>query len=829
MSVELMIHKFSWPGKTNTSEQDALDLISTYTDSVLEAIASIKDKDGWSLLHHACYRGWFDVAKVLVDKYKTDPHQKNNYHSTPLHWAAFGGHSMLVRYLVSELNCNPNSENKRGNTPLQIACWRGNLEVVKFLVLDCKCNPLKPNNNRVMPLYEAFVCSHVHIVSFLLSTGVVDAIIPQFKLPELLSDWYTKLFRNILDFRKTNPLKPTLKVFVLGDTGVGKTTLVNALRRKLCGSKMSTFGGKYRKVSSVTPHTVGVNPIHLDSSENGPMTLFDFAGHQEFYSSHAALLENFESSKGAVLLILLDLTKTESELKSSLGAWMSFLDSIYSNNRPPSVFIGSHSDILKRRGEKPDVKLHSVCDSANLLMWDANCKLLAMNCTKVSSNELNAVTDELHEHFSKYQGTFNIDAQTHVINAVIKEHFKHSSACQVSDVIELLEHQSQGLFEHNLLPSPSDFKSLSELISQLSDLGEFVYLKDDNFRDGWIVFNKHLLFTEVSGTVFAPENFRSQYGILNSTGVVPKEKLMEAFKNHNVEMICKFLAYFNYCCKIHENNCPDSKELYFFPQLVNESKPTDLSYFKGCSYTCVWQLKCKKNYQCFVSRFTQSIIVQLATSFGLTPAGIDESCFCPVIVTECNVWNLGIHWKNMDGVEVVVEFDQSYKIMLLKLGCQHDAELYLVKLRSKIIKMIQQIQGHCLKDIETLESFIYPPNLNFQSQYISYEYTKDRLSLAVTDGKKFVTSKQGSNIEQIRLSDLLFMEPFSLIPNRIITVLFSVANADTVVDSNLLEELKIISRNDKSNFLASGLKPNMKCAHLREYINSYSIFSDQEV
>lgn len=825
-----LLHRFAWSEKTNTSEQDALDLLESCSS---EHLASAKDKDGWTLAHHACYRGWLRVLEVLIRSHKADPHCLNNFLSTPLHWAAFGGHCAIVKYLVLELKCDPNAANRRGNTPLQIACWRGKLDVIKFLVLDCKCDPLKPNNNGVTSFQEALICNHVHVVSFLISTGHIDKLIHQdFKVPELLSDWYLKLFNMIIDFRRSNPLTPTLKVFVLGDTGVGKTTLVGVLEKKLRGSKV--IGGKYRKLSSVEPHTVGVNPIQVSCNDSGPMILFDFAGHQEFYCSHAALLENLESSEGlgAVILLLLDLTKMKNELKTSIEAWMSFLDSLYSNNRPPLVVIGTHSDVLKQRREEPGEKLSSVCSSAGLYEWDRNCTCLTMNCTRLSSSELNSLSDQLHKHSHRYRLTFNMDAQAHIFSAIIREHFGTCTAVQIHEVVEFLQHQNEGLYHYHLLPDLSDEKTLSELISDLSELGEFVYLKSDTFKDGWIVFDKKLLFSEINGTIFSPNSSCFRQYLANSTGVVSKQKLQTTFKKHNVDMVTKFLLHFKYCYKILEaNNFAESTELYFFPHLVNESKP-DLSYFEECSYSSKWQLRCTKSYQCFTTRFTQSIIVQLASLYGLTPEDNDILDQCPVILRECNIWNLGIHWKDMDGIEVGVQFDEGYKSVLLSIGCQKDAKLLnFVKLRSEIIKQILLIKSRCSKEIEMSESFIYPPSLTSQPSctHDQFCFSKERIQLAVTSDKRFVTSKQNATIGQVCLKKILYMEPLHLLPTNVITQIFNAANPSLPIHHSLLEAIRLISKADNSGFLDLALKSSDNYKQIQDFIETYSIFTDLKV
>ncbi len=284
-------------------------------------------------------------------------------------------------------------------------------------------------------------------------------------------------------------------------------------------------------------------------------------------------------------------------------------------------------------------------------------------------------------------------------------------------------------------------------------------------------------------------------------------------------MISKFLMYFKYCYKIPDVGYADShEELYFFPQLVKQTKPS-LNYFEESSYTCIWQLKCNKNYHCFTSRFTQSVIVQLATSFGLTPEGLEDT---PVIAKECNVWNLGIHWKDMNGVEVIVEFSESFKSVVLEMGCQRKSELYLIKLRSKIMKMILGIKSNHAKSIETTESFLYPTKLG-----VGYEFSKTRMYEAATERKEYVISKRDEYIEQRSLNDILYMEPLSLIPYEIIKRICLVNDSGCGVDFYLFEELKSLLSNDESGFKELVLKSDVNYGQLQELLFSYSIFDDQ--
>ena len=74
------------------------------------------------------------------------------------------------------------------------------------------------------------------------------------------------------------------KVFVVGNPGAGKSSLVETLKRE---------GFFVLRVSekSVPPHTAGIVPSIHTSPTYGRVQFYDLAGDPEYYSSHAAILE----------------------------------------------------------------------------------------------------------------------------------------------------------------------------------------------------------------------------------------------------------------------------------------------------------------------------------------------------------------------------------------------------------------------------------------------------------------------------------------------------------------------------------------------------------
>ena len=79
----------------------------------------------------------------------------------------------------------------------------------------------------------------------------------------------------------------------------------------------------------------------------GNFVLYDFAGQQEYFSSHEAVLEQM---MGKPLLLefvcLVDLSESKEQICESLHYWISFVDNACSTAESKShmVIVGSHAD-----------------------------------------------------------------------------------------------------------------------------------------------------------------------------------------------------------------------------------------------------------------------------------------------------------------------------------------------------------------------------------------------------------------------------------------------------------------------------------------------------
>lgn len=150
-------------GQKHTSSQ-ALEIVARLRDPSV-----VRDYKQRTLLHHACWNGWYDAAKALVEKYGCDPNATDDVGSTPLHWACHSS-AEIVKYLVVNQRCDPSCRNRYGSTPLHWACRskQPDIEMVRFLVEDKRCDPSSVQQGGNTPLHFACTVGSMEIVKFLL-------------------------------------------------------------------------------------------------------------------------------------------------------------------------------------------------------------------------------------------------------------------------------------------------------------------------------------------------------------------------------------------------------------------------------------------------------------------------------------------------------------------------------------------------------------------------------------------------------------------------------------------------------------------------------------
>ena len=359
----------------NRDHTRALELLQTHIE-----VSDVPD-----LVLRAIDHDWIDIVKLLITQYGYDPQQCYIPGlTTGLHYAARYGRLHIVQYLLEEYNCNANTTDRHGDAPLHDAADRGHLDVVQYLHIKCNCNINTINNrNGATPLHRAAAFGHLNVVQYLLGCGA-DAVATNNDgaTPLQRACRYNRGNRNapvikyllsipavvnyyIKESSCSSPLSggaendaavvyervqvphhvgSFVNIFLLGNSGAGKTTLCQAIKNRSAFFFESSSGPFVKEVKR---HTAGIVPNKLEDKNLGNVIIHDFAGQKEYYSSHAAVLENLLLNSGAVFVIVINLTQ---DLLRQVRFWSSvFVNECQRNvsSECHLIVIGSHADEVR--------------------------------------------------------------------------------------------------------------------------------------------------------------------------------------------------------------------------------------------------------------------------------------------------------------------------------------------------------------------------------------------------------------------------------------------------------------------------------------------------
>ena len=479
-----------------------------------------------------------------------------------------------------------------------------------------------------------------------------------------------KMFEPFEQCRKDFPVESYSKVFFCGNTGAGKSSLAAVIMERAKKPPNYTFNTS--DPIPVELLTAGINAHTISSHEVGNIVLYDLAGHKEYYSSHAAILENLMLNTPAVFAILSNMTDNLDLIKGDLYYWFNFIKNVslqVSSSRPSQILvIGSRLDEITDGYEKISEVVAEVAKKADHSQEYVG--FLPMECHRPGGKGVKEFVAKL----------------SYSCKAVLDRSDKISFYCHVQfSFLQLLRNEENiiaisvmelcSVLQKRDDPSlPSEKSVLLKFLATLSDKGLILFLKNEDDAQSWVVIDRAALLSEVNGVLFAPKEIeRAHQNIASNTGIVPKSILKDLFPKHNTDMLIGFLRDLQFCHVLESNmlqmfktnisaSVPlPSNELLFFPSLICNEPPKDIVIENGLGW-CLW---CPDPNQFLSTRFLHLLLFTLSYNFCLpreNRAGkIDESDpQIQILARHCDVWTNGIYWEN-DEVEVIVEVTEHYR------------------------------------------------------------------------------------------------------------------------------------------------------------------------
>ena len=784
---------------------------------IVELHCDPMDKNQYSEtpLHYGCRHGYLNIAQylIMIREEHCNPSCEDSYGWTPLHFACRYGHLNIAQYLIREEHCNPSCEDNYGYTPLHNACRYGHLNIAQYLIREEHCNPSCENNTGWTPLHWACISDHAHIIQYLLSTGRVNPLTKDKDGDTALS--YAsgkydiiKLFEPFEECRTAFPVHTFTKLILTGDSGAGKTTITELIVRLASSTAVEC-------VADVQRYTAGIVPHHIQSEQLGNFVVYDFAGQQEYYSSHDAVLEQVMRRSAAMFLCVVDLSESEEKICESLHYWLSFIDNACSTaeGRSHVVIIGSHADQVMSSVEEKSSLLQTIIATRRVRRQD-DMECIAMDCRRTNtdaSRRLIATLTNSQKAITASQPV--IHYYSHVVYAFLRTKL-NVVGCTLHDLVSAIAKENDSSL-------PSDQSVLTEILTTLSDKGLILFIR--HHQSSWIVVKTEALLNEINGTLFAPRQFKEHRDLASNTGIVPVSNLHKVFPDYNSDMLVGFLTSLDFCrpvdpsvlqyTNLQTTPSHSTADLLFFPGLVQSERPDSLVQQLG-ALGFGWCMRSMDPHEFLSSRFLHLLLLSIAYEFPLA-SRFNPYSSVSGLQRKCTIWRNGIFWRDDNNTCTVIELLDNNRCVMVAMSYTSTVEY--AKLRGSLIALIHRLLHKHSPAPEVCE-FLISPDLVRQYPIDTFPDTDlfDMCDVARSIlQRKPVILSHGDGRGHLKTQSLPF-EPYHLLAPSYVSQLFNPNMADQPVPGPLLHEVKQLCRQ---------LKESLKVSELREHLDMLSLFA----
>ena len=628
-----------------------------------------------------------------------------------------------------------------------------------------------------------------------------------------------KLFQPFKQCHRDYLTESYAKLFLCGKTEAGKSSLAAVISYRANLLNLDDLNSK-ESIEGVVLQTTGIEYHSVHSWEIGNVVIFDFAGHAEYYSSHAAVLETLLLRSPAVFAILSNLTDDDETIKKDLLFWFKFVENVSRKLISSSqvIILGSHIDELS--SEKDFQPL--VNGIANLAVRFQNYKgFFPIDCHRPGGKGVEMFMEKLKESCEAVvDKNDKMSYHCHCLNCYLQ---------QLKVVAISVDELCSKLMELNEPCLLTNRSTVLEFLTILGSKGLILFLANT-----WVIIDKKALLTEVNGVLFNKSIDRERKPVASNTGIMPSSTLANLFKNHNTDMLIRFLTSLQFCHQMDSyavscitNNVPSDdfpiskdEKFLFFPALITEDKPTSMFETTNGFGWCLW---CPESHQFLSMRFLHTLLHHLA--YTCCPPPPEETGYITDNQTTqdlhrvCTMWKSGIYWKEEESnIEVMVEVTEANRCVTVLVSHSNLIESY--QLRASLIKEVLNLKKELCPC--TSKQFIIPPD-NIKD--VMEKEQRNRIVYALREVAKGVLVKgtASSTYNEAVAVQLVVgeKEPYLCLAPLVTKALFTDTNKDLPLPDHYIQHIEEVCGEIMS------LYPSSDFAHLsvREHLNKFSIFA----
>ena len=627
-----------------------------------------------------------------------------------------------------------------------------------------------------------------------------------------------KLFQPFKQCHRDYLTESYAKLFLCGKTEAGKSSLAAVISYRADKLSLHNYDSK-ECIEGVVLQTTGIEYHSIRSNEIGNVVIYDFAGHAEYYSSHAAVLETLLLRSPAVFAILSNLTDDEETIKKDLLFWFNFVENVSMKLISSSqvLVLGSHIDELSSEKDfQPFVN-----DVANLAVRFQNYKeFFPIDCHRPGGKGVKKFMKKLKESCEAVvDKNDKMSYHCHCLNSYLQ---------QLEEVAISLDELCSKLMELNEPCLLTDRSIVLEFLTILGSKGLILFLANT-----WVIINKKALLTEVNGVLFNKSIDRECKPVATNTGIMAVSTLANLFPKHNTDMLIRFITSLQFCHQIDSyavssitNNVPSDdfiiskdEKFLFFPALITEDKPTSIFETTDGFGWCLW---CPESHQFLSMRFLHTLLLHLAyTCCSCPPEGNDyitDNAVFQELHRVCTMWKNGIYWKDENNIEVMVEVTEANRCITVLVS--HSSLIESYHLRASLIKEVLKLKKELCPC--TSKQFIIPPG---DVKDVMEKKQKNRILYTLRNVAKGVLMREtvtSSSDECVPVHLVVGeKEPYLCLAPLVTKALFTDTNKDLPLPDYYVQHIEEVCGEIMS------LYPSSDFTHLsvREHLNKFSVFA----
>ena len=699
--------------------------------------------DGNTPLYYAASHGPSGINRKIIEQYKSTPDCMKSRQEAHLFLAAEGKNWSVVDILLSEFCCSPKAVDAEENTLLHIAAKNGNADLVTTLLSEYKVSSSPQNSSGHTPLYYATLNRHTRIVSELVKHNCN---------PAAFDDDYKALEE--ISHRKLSEGSLT-KVFVIGNKCAGKSTLIEALKNE------AQFDPYFS--NKVTPHTAGIIPSIHHSKQYGRVLFYDFAGHPEYYSSHAAALEKLLSSSCHVFLLVVDFSDLEESILYTLRYWLTFISYNSKDLHPISqvIIVGSHADVIEVKGEDAERKVcelfteisSEVCSQHPYTEMVGYCSLDCRQSDSIGIGNLYNLLKHCCISFPVDESR-QLSVGAMLLLGVLQRDFKGILACEVSQICAHIQLTDIYL--------PQGLVSIYSYLQELNAQGVVLILGNhEDLKEEWVILDVSTFLATVHKKLFSSTSLFHicNRKSLSNLGIIPESDLKNVLQEFDTKLLKQCLKHLQYCIELNDSevlhkifqdtcitsietatNAPESvdndktvktsdkggdtpaagsssSKLLFFPALLSDTERTDINWYRKQEHASCkgWYIRCTCEYDYFPTRFIHVLLLRLAFNFALPPCNVRKQKTPKILdlcSRRCTMWKNGIHWLMKTEVECVVEVVNGSKGVIVMVRSKKEFDVDCACLYQNVINEVLKARQHFCHSLAAEAYLIHPNDLN---------------------------------------------------------------------------------------------------------------------